>query len=41
MLILYASVMVTEPGATAEQIESKVTKKIEDAVGKIFLELRL
>ena len=31
----YVSVMVTEPGATPEQIESKVTKKIEDAVGKI------
>ncbi len=31
----YVSVMVTEPGATAEQIESKVTKKIEDSVGKI------
>jgi len=31
----YVSVMVTEPGATPEQIESKVTKKIEDSVGKI------
>jgi len=31
----YVSVVVTEQGATAEQIESKVTKKIEDAVGKI------
>ena len=31
----YVSVMVTEPGATPEEIESKVTKKIEDAVGKI------
>ncbi len=29
------TVMVTEPGATPEEIESKVTKKIEDAVGKI------
>ena len=31
----YVSVMIIEPGATPEQIESKVTKKIEDAVGKI------
>lgn len=31
----YVSVIVTEPGATPEQIESKVTKKIEDSVGKI------
>ena len=31
----YVSVIVTEPGATPEQVESKVTKKIEDAVGKI------
>ncbi|WP_315067728.1 efflux RND transporter permease subunit [uncultured Clostridium sp.] len=29
------TVMVTEPGATPEEIESKVTKEIEDAVGKI------
>jgi Cation/multidrug efflux pump len=31
----YVSVMIIEPGATPEQIEGKVTKKIEDAVGKI------
>lgn len=29
------TVMVTEPGATPEEIESKVTQKIEDTVGKI------
>jgi HAE1 family hydrophobic/amphiphilic exporter-1 len=29
------TVMVTEPGATPEEMESKVAKKIEDAVGKI------
>jgi len=31
----YVSVVITEPGATPEEIESKVTQKIEDAVGKI------
>jgi len=31
----YVSVVVTEPGATPEAIEMKVTKKVEDAVQKI------
>ena len=31
----YVTVVVTEPGATPEAIETKVTKKVEDAVQKI------
>jgi hydrophobe/amphiphile efflux-1 (HAE1) family protein len=31
----YVSVMVTEPGATPQELETKVAKKVEDAVQKI------
>lgn len=30
-----AAVSITQPGASAEQIESKITKKVEEAVGQI------
>jgi len=31
----YVSIVVTEPGATPQELETKVTKKVEDAVQKI------
>jgi hydrophobe/amphiphile efflux-1 (HAE1) family protein len=31
----YVSIMVSEPGATPQELETKVTKKVEDAVQKI------